>query len=105
MDVLVRIKRAVLSGHIIFTTKAIEEGRSDGLTEDDVREAIMSATEIYKSIRSTSSRRSTAREMLHVIYGTTFAGIVVYTKGKLVVLDGVDTYYICISAKRSDSND
>lgn len=105
MDLLVRIKRAVLSGRVIFTTKAIEEGRTDGLNEDDVREAILNATAIYKSIRSTSSLRSAPREMLHVIYGTTLTGAVVYTKGKLVVLDGVDAYYICISAKRSVSDD
>jgi hypothetical protein len=102
MDLLIRIKRAVLSGHIIFTTKATEEGRSDGLTEDDIREAILSASAIYKSIRSTSQRRSRAREMLHVIYGTTFTGIVVYTKGKLIVVNGIETYYVCISAKRSE---
>src|SRR4051812_40845925 len=104
MDLLIRIKRAVIRGNVIFTLKATEESRSDGLSEDDVREAILNATGIYKSIRSRSLRRGRAagRELLHIIYGTTYSGIVVYTKGKLIVVDGVETYYVCISAKRSE---
>ena len=101
MDLLVRIKRAVLRGNIIFTTKAIEESRSDGLTADDVREAILSASAIYKSIRSQSTL-ARRREMLHIIYGMTLTGIVVYTKGKLIAVGGVETYYVFVSAKRSD---
>lgn len=101
MDLLVRIKRAVIAGRVAFTHKATEERESDELTEEEVREAILNASAIYKSIRSTNSNRR-SREMLHVIYGTTFTGIVVYTKGKLLVERGIETYYILISAKRSE---
>jgi hypothetical protein len=102
MDLLVRIKRAVIAGNIIFTIKAVEERASAGLTEQEVRESIVNAAAIYKTIRSTSRRRNQSRELLHIIYGTTYTGIVVYTKGKLLVERGVETYYVLISAKRSD---
>jgi hypothetical protein len=102
MDLLVRIKRAVIAGHVVFTLKAVEERTNARLTEEEVREAIVNASAIYKSIRSTSQRRRKSREWLHIIYGTTFTGIVVYTKGKLLVERGVETYYVLISAKRSE---
>ena len=102
MDLLVRIKRAVLAGQVVFTHKAVEERTNAGLTEQEVRESIVNASAIYKSIRSTSGQRGQSRELLHVIYGTTFTGIVVYTKGKLLVERGVETYYVLISAKRSE---
>jgi hypothetical protein len=102
MDPLVRIKRAVIAGRVVFTLKAVEERTDAGLTEPEVRESIVNATAIYKSIRSTSRRRSQSREWLHIIYGTTYTGIVVYTKGKLLVERGIETYYVLISAKRSE---
>ena len=102
MDLLVRIKRAVINGRIFFTQKATEERKRDDLTEEEVREAIINAPGIFKSIRSMSPLRRKRKEMLHVIYGTTFTGIVIYTKGKLVVEGGIETYYVCVSAKRSE---
>src|SRR5256885_7589583 len=102
MDLQISIKQAVLSGRIGFTRKAQEERRLDQLTEQEVKESILNATAIYKSIRSRSRRRAKRREMLHIIYGTTYTGIVIYTKGKLLVERGVETYYILISAKRSE---
>ncbi|MGA2442288.1 MAG: hypothetical protein ABSH08_15150 [Tepidisphaeraceae bacterium] len=102
MDLLVRIKRAVIAGHVVFTRTAVEERQGDGLTEQDVRESIINATAIYKSIRSISRKTKQHREMLHVIYGTTLTGTVVYTKGKLLVESGIETYYVLISAKRSE---
>jgi hypothetical protein len=102
MELLVRIKRAVLSGHVNFTRKATEERRNDDLTEEDVRESIINATAIYKSIKSTSVGRGHSREMLHIIYGTTYNGVVIYTKGKLVVERGVETFYVLVSSKRSE---
>ncbi len=47
-DVLLRIKRAVLSGRYAFSEKARLEMERDGLTELDVAEAIISAPAIYK---------------------------------------------------------
>ena len=105
MDLLVRIRRAVLAGRVVFTRKATEERENDGLAEEEVRESIVNASAIYKSIRSHRKRQTKGTrpaEMLHVIYGTTFTGIVVYTKGKLLVERGVETYYVLISARRSD---
>jgi len=102
MDLLVRIKRAVIAGRIVFTRKAVEERTEDGLSEQEVRESIVNAAAIYKSIRSTSRKRTRSRELLHIIYGTTYTGIVVYTKGKLLVEQGIETYYVLISAKRSE---
>ncbi len=102
MDVLIRIKRAVIAGRVVFTQKAVEERTADSLTEQDVRESIVNAAAIYKSIRSTSPQRTRSRELLHIIYGTTYTGTIVYTKGKLLVERGIETYYVLISAKRPD---
>jgi hypothetical protein len=80
-DVLVRIKR-------------------DELTEEEVAESILNAAAIYKVLSSTSRWRR-GREKLYVIYSTTWEGLPVYTKGKLVREHGVDTFYFLISAKHS----
>jgi hypothetical protein len=55
-----------------------------GLTELDVAESIVNAVAIYKRIRSTSPLRRQAREYLYVIQSTNLAGVMIYTKGKLV---------------------
>jgi hypothetical protein len=52
-DVLVRIKRAVLAGHYVFSDKARVEMEIDRLTELDVAESILNAVAIYKKVRST----------------------------------------------------
>jgi hypothetical protein len=43
--------------------------------------------------------RRWARVHLYVIKSPTVTGIMVYTKGKLVVEGGVETYYLMVSAK------
>lgn len=100
-DVLVRIKRAVLAGHYIFSDKARAEMKTDGLTELDVLESILNAVAIYKRIRSTSPYRKRAREYLYVIQSTNWAGLPIYTKGKLDSETGFETYYFLVSSKRA----
>ena len=101
-DVLVRIKRAVLAGRFDFSGKAADEMDADDLTQLDVAESIMNAVAIYKTIRSVSPFRARRREMLYIIQSTTLSGVPVYTKGKLVVDGGVETYYFLVSAKRTE---
>jgi hypothetical protein len=100
-DVLVRIKRAVLAGRYIFSEKALDEIEADGITELDVCESILNATAIYKTLRSTSARRSHSRERLYVIQSTNLSGLVIYTKGKLVSREGIDKYYFLLSSTKS----
>jgi hypothetical protein len=98
-DVLIRIKRAVLAGRIAFSRKAADEMDADDLTQLDVAESILNATVIYKTIRSTSSYRDRRREYLHIIKSANLVGVPICTKGKLVVEEGVETYYFLVSAK------
>ena len=100
-DVLVRIKRAVLSGHYAFSEKARLEMESDGLTELDVAESILNAVAVYKKIRSRSPLREQAREYLYVIQSTNLEGMVIYSKGKLVKEAGTESYYFLVSSKRA----
>lgn len=100
-DVLVRIKRTILARRYRFSLKASLELEADGLTELDVLESIMSAPVIYKTIRSRSPRRGSAREKLYVIVGTNLSGLPVYTKGKLMRRGGEEVFYFLISSKRS----
>ncbi len=100
MNTLVRIKCAVLAGNIVYTAKAELEMELDHLIRPEVEESIVYANAIYKTIRST--RRGHGREYLHIIHGTTLGGTVIYTKGKLVVSSGIDTYYVLVSGKRAD---
>src|SRR5437867_291012 len=99
-DTLARIKRACISGNVVFTDKATIERESDDLTELDVIESILNAVAIYKTLKSTSPHRSRHREYLYIINSTNLSGLVVYSKGKLVEESGVDTYYVLISAKQ-----
>lgn len=80
-DTLIRIKRAVLTGHFAFSEKASLELEADGLTELDVVESIMNAVSIYKTIRSQSPYREKAKEYLYIIQSTNLEGVMVYTKG------------------------
>ena len=100
-ETLVRIKRAILSGHYAFSEKASMELEADGLTELDIVESIVNAVAIYKTLRSTSPYRLHAREYLHIIQSTNLEGLMIYTKGKLVQESGVETYYFLISSKRA----
>jgi hypothetical protein len=100
-DVLVRIKRAVLSGAYAFSKKARMEMETDGLTEFDVVESIANAVAIYKTIRSRSSLRTRARERLYIIESANLVGLAIYTKGKFVREENRETYYFLISSKRA----
>ena len=101
-DVLVRIKRAVLAGHFVFTDKASLELETDDLAELDVVESILNAVAIYKRVRSTSPFRKQKREYLYVIQSPNWEGLLIYTKGKLASVAGIETYYFLVSAKRAD---
>ena|ERR1700722_14814022 len=101
MDFLARIKRCALLGHVRFTLKAVAERTADDLTELEVYESLVNAVRIEKRLRSTSPFRH-GREYLYVIKSPTVAGVLVYTKGKLVVENGVETYYLLVSAKIAD---
>lgn len=100
-NILVRIKRAVLSGHYAFSEKARLEMEADGLTELDVAESIVNAVAIYKKIRSRSPLRQQSREYLYIIQSTNLEGLAIYSKGKLVKEAGIESYYFLISTKRA----
>ena len=100
-DILVKIKRAVLAGRYAFSEKARFEMKADGLSELDIAESILNAVAIYKKIRSTSPARSQAKEYLYIIQSPNLDGIAIYTKGKLVLEAGEDTYYFLVSSKRA----
>ncbi len=101
VDVLVRIKRAVLAGCYVFSDKARLEMDRDDLTELDVVESILAAVAICKTVRSTSPSRKHAREKLYIILSTNLSGTPIYTKGKLVSKAGSDTYYFLVSSKKA----
>jgi hypothetical protein len=101
MDVLIRIKRAVLAGRYAFSEKARHEMETDDLTELDVAESILNAVAIYKRLRSTSPSRNKRREYLYVIQSTNLDGLAIYTKGKLVQEADIETYYFLVSSKTS----
>lgn len=62
----------------------------------------MNATRIEKRLRSTSPFRGRGSEYLYVIKSPTVRGVMIYTKGKIVVDGEVETYYLLVSAKRTD---
>jgi len=101
MDVLIRIKRAVLAGRYAFSEKARIEMETDDLTELDVAESILNAVAIYKRLRSSSPLKRNRREYLYVIQSTNLDGLVIYTKGKLVQEAEIETYYFLVSSKRA----
>ena len=101
MNVLLRIQRAVKAGRCRFSGKALIEMAADGLRRRDAMEAIINARAIYKTLRSTSEFRDHARERLYVIVGESFSGVPIYTKGKLVVEAGAETFYFLVSSKRA----
>jgi len=101
MDVLIRIKWLVWAGRYTFSKKARIEMETDDLTELDVAESILNARDIYKKLRSTSPARNKRREYLYVIQSTNLDGLVIYTKGKLVEVEGTETYYFLVSSKRA----
>ena len=102
MTVLARIKRLVLAGQFEVSEKARTEMFADGLTDQDVVEAIANAAKIDKTLRSTSRARGKRRETLYVIISENLQGVCLYTKGKFVDADGIETYYFFISTKCAD---
>jgi len=100
INVLVRIKRAVLAGRYAFSEKARIEMEADGITELDVVESILNAVAIYKTVRSESLFRGRRREYLYIIQSTNLDGLPIYSKGKLMKESGEDAYYFLISSKK-----
>ena len=74
---------------------------ADALTPLDVAESIINAVAIYKRLRSRSPVQRSGREYLYVIQSTNLAGLVIYSKGKLVREEGEDHFYFLISSKRA----
>lgn len=101
VDVLVRIKRAVLAGRYAFSEKARDEMQADRLTELDVAESILNAVAIYKRLRSRSPLRRHRVEYLYIIQATNLEGIMIYSKGKLVRESDEDRFYFLLSSKRA----
>ena len=100
-NVLVRIKRAILTGNYAFSEKARTEMEADGITELDVIESIINSVAIYKRIRSRSPFRDNKVEYLYVIQSTNLEGLMIYSKGKLVSEAGAENYYFLISSKKA----
>ncbi len=99
MDILVQIKRLVVSHQVLFTEKAEIEMARDALTPELVYEAILNAPAIFK-VRSRNPK-SGRSERLYVIKGLTFDGVDIYTKGKVLKKEGIDVFYVLISSKKS----
>jgi hypothetical protein len=100
MDILVKIKRLVISRRVLFTEKAEIEMARDALTPELVYEAVLNAPAIFKVLRSRNPRAGKT-ERLYVIKGLTFDGLAVYTKGKILRKEGIDIFYVLISSKKS----
>ena len=100
MDILVKIKRLVVSHRVLFTEKAEIEMARDALTPELVYEAILNAPAIFKVLRSRNPKAGRS-ERLYVIKGLTFDGVYIYTKGKILKEQGVDIFYVLISSKKS----
>jgi len=63
--------------------------------------SIINAVAIYKRLRSRSPFRSRRLEFLYVIQSTTYDGVMVYSKGKLITEGGEDKFYFLVSSKRA----
>jgi hypothetical protein len=102
MDALIRIKRLVIARRVQFTSKAIDERLRDGLSVEDVLESIVNANAVKKTLRSRSLSRVRAQERLYVIESPTYTGTWIYTKGTIRRKDGVEVFYVFISAKLAE---
>ena len=76
MDLLIRIKRCALANRIRLTDKARDEMDLDFLDIPDIRESLMNAVAIYKTIRSKNPRTG-SREYLHIIQSPNLSGVMV----------------------------
>jgi hypothetical protein len=101
---LSRIKQLLLHDAILFTLKARAEMDADGITDDDVVEAIINATRVQKTLRSMSSSRRRRRETLYVIVGATFDGMMLYTKGTIRKSVVGETLYVMNFVQTSNLN-
>ena len=63
-------------------------------------ESLVNAPAISKILRSRSLGRLQRREKLYVIISPTYDGTLVYTKGTIRKIHGVEEYYLLVSAKR-----
>jgi hypothetical protein len=102
MDVLIRIKRLVISRRIQFTLKAEAERLRDGLSVEDVLESILNANAVQKILRSTSMGRAYRGEHLYIIESPTYTGNWVYTKGCLRGRGRQEVFYVFVSAKLAE---
>ncbi|MBM3328877.1 MAG: hypothetical protein FJY67_05310 [Calditrichaeota bacterium] len=68
------------------------------LTERMVKEAIINAPAISKTIRSRHPVTG-EREYLYIIIGPTYTGHILYTKGKVQIEDDYEVFYVIISSK------
>lgn len=100
MDLLVRIKRCALGNRLRLTAKARDEMNMDCLTIQDIREALVNADHIDKTLRSANPVTG-KREHLHVIKSRNFSGVLIYTKGKLIVEQDQETFYLLVSGKHA----
>lgn len=64
MDILARIKYLVIRELISFTRKAQEEMDFDQLTRDEVREALMNAAVISKTVRSKNPQSGAVEKLM-----------------------------------------
>ena len=98
-DTLIKIKRLILARRYRFSRKAQLELIRDGISEEDVAEAIINAPAVYKRIISQDPETGT-REYLYVISGPTYSGLIIYTKGKFLHEAELEEFYFLISTKR-----
>lgn len=85
---------------MVLTAKAEMEMDRDGLTRQNVIESILSADRIAQRIRSRNPATS-RRETLYVIDSTTWDGMRIYTKGKIVSEHHESRFYVLVSSKNS----
>jgi len=100
LDTLIKIKRLAYRGKVAFSEKALAEMSREQIDPDMVIEAILNAPTISKTIRSRNPKTG-EREYLYVLFGYTYAGLILYTKGKIQKENDEERLYLLISSKRS----
>jgi hypothetical protein len=99
-NILIKIKRLIISGQYVFTRKAEDEMSLEHLTEQDILESILNANGIKKVVRSTSEFAK-GKGKLYIIESFTYDGLLIYTKGAIKINDGEEQFYLLISSKKS----
>lgn len=100
MDALTRIRRAALRGALRFTQKARDEMYRDDLDTEDVRESLVSASRVSKTLRS-RTEQGRRGDLLYVVKSRSFAGTIIYTKGTFRREADAEVFYVLVSAKAS----